>query len=268
MSLWTACHFHSSQFNNLLVVFISPVNDKKLFMTIKLQSTAGLPLFLSALLTSPIYAEEKHHEDPTKIVTKAGIGYADDAWKVSGSVGLDAARMINGRINTDGDEWRIGGSWLLPLGIVNFNFSRNDYDEGAYRNNYSIGTFVPLSYFDIEPMGIQLFPMAGYSYNDGEFYESQPDSSEDLLESYVLTPKTSHGVYLGMFGLRPLTDKWSMMGFGGANRGSDDYSGYWVGGGFSYKINTSQSFNTYGVYSDDDFGKRDFIGFSYTYEFK
>lgn len=235
-------------------------------MTFFIQKTSKAVIILSVLHLSGAVAEEKHHEDPTKIVTKAGVSYADDSWKVSGSIGLDEARMINGRISTDGDEWRIGGSWLLPMGIVNFNFSRNDYDDGAYRNNYSIGTFIPLSHFNIQPLGIQLFPMAGYSYNDGEFFERQ-ESSDDILEDYVLTPKTSHGGYVGMFGLRPLSENWSMMGFGGANKGSDDYSGYWVGGGVSYKINANQSFNTFGVYSDDDFGKRDFIGFSYTYEF-
>lgn len=236
-------------------------------MTLNLQKSTILISLLSLLAPASVFSEEKHHEDPTKIVTKAGVSYSDDAWRVSGSIGLDDARMINGRVSTDGDEWRIGGSWLLPLGIVNFNFSRNDYDDGAYRNNYSIGTFVPLSHFDIEPFGIQLFPMAGYSYNDGEFFEYQ-ESGDDLLEDYVLAPKTSHGGYLGMFGLRPLSDKWSMMGFGGANKGSDDYSGYWLGGGVSYKISDNQSLNTFGVYSDDDFGKRDFVGFSYTYEFK
>ena len=55
----------------------------------------------------------------------------------------------------------------------------------------------------------------------------------------------------------------SMIRFGGANKGSDDYNGYWLGGGVSYKISDNQSLNTFGVYSDDDF-----FGFSNTYEFK
>ncbi len=48
-------------------------------------------------------AEEKHPDDPTKIVTKAGIAYNEEL-KFSGSIGLDEARMINARVNADGEE--------------------------------------------------------------------------------------------------------------------------------------------------------------------
>ncbi|MGC9462171.1 hypothetical protein ACP45E_20350, partial [Vibrio genomosp. F10 str. 9ZD137] len=118
---------------------------------------------LVGLLSLSLYAfsaqaeEEKHHEDPTKIVTKVGIAYVDGV-QFSGSIGLDDARMINARINADGDEWRLGGSWLLPMGILNFNFSRAEYEPEGYKNNYSIGSFIPLSYFDITPLGWQIFP--------------------------------------------------------------------------------------------------------------
>ncbi|MGR5542697.1 hypothetical protein ACPV5V_29525, partial [Vibrio campbellii] len=57
-------------------------------------------------LSQVALAEEKHHEDPTKIVTKLGVGVSDTV-SVSGSLGLDEARMINARINND-SEWRIG----------------------------------------------------------------------------------------------------------------------------------------------------------------
>ncbi len=52
-------------------------------------------------------AEEKHPDDPTKIVTKAGFAYNEEL-KFSGSIGLDEARMINARVNADGEEWRVG----------------------------------------------------------------------------------------------------------------------------------------------------------------
>jgi hypothetical protein len=55
---------------------------------------------------------------------------------LSGSIGLDDSRMINARLKSSGDEWRIGGSWLFPVGIVNFNFSRSAFDHYAYKNNY------------------------------------------------------------------------------------------------------------------------------------
>ncbi len=219
---------------------------------------------LSLLASFSLSAKEKHHEDPTKIVTKAGIAYSDGL-KFSGSIGLDEARMINARVNADGDEWRLGGSWLLPMGIVNFNFSRTDYDYDSYKNNYSIGTFVPLSYFGIEPMGWQIFPMAGYSYNDGEVAVFD-DSS--VSEDFYLMPTSTHGGYIGAFALKPLTQKWSIMSFAGGSMGSDDYSGYWGGAGASYKISDAQSFNFYGVIAEDDFGENNSIGASYTYEFK
>lgn len=223
-------------------------------------------LLLFFVMTLPsVSAEEKHQDDPTKIVTKLGLGYNDDL-TISGSIGLDPVRMVNVRTSADGDDWRIGGSWLLPIGIVNVNFSRTEYDNDAYKNNYSIGTFIPLSYFGIEPMGWQIFPMAGYAYNDGEFAVEQ--QSEMQSGDYVLMSNSSHSGYLGAFALKPLTDTWSVLAFGGGALGSDDYSSYWGGGGLSYKINENQSFNFYGVVSEDDFGSNEKVGVSYTYEFE
>lgn len=209
-------------------------------------------------------ADEKHHEDPTKIITKAGISYSEGL-KLSGSLGLDDARKINGSINADGDEWRLGGSWLFPVGIVNFNFSRAEYEPEGHRNNYSIGTFVPLSYFDIAPMGWQIFPMAGYNYNDGEIAHFDDANIEN---DYVMLPASSHGGYIGVFTLKPLSDKWTLMAFGGGSMGSDDYSGYWTGAGLSHKLTHTQSFNFYGVLAEDDYGENNRLGISYTYEFK
>ncbi|MGF1756236.1 hypothetical protein L4C33_21935 [Vibrio makurazakiensis] len=209
-------------------------------------------------------AEEKHHEDPTKIITKVGISYSEGV-NFSGSLGLDESRKVNGSVNADGDEWRVGGSWLFPVGIINFNFSRAEYEPEGHRNNYSIGTFIPLSYFGIEPMGWQIFPMAGYNYNDGDIAHFDDSNVEN---DYVMLPASSHGGYLGAFTLRPLTDKWTFMAFGGGSMGSDNYSGYWTGAGLSHKLTDAQSFNFYGVLAEDDYGENNRIGISYTYEFK
>ncbi|MCP5922174.1 hypothetical protein NL350_27915, partial [Klebsiella pneumoniae] len=89
------------------------------------------------------------------------------------SLALDPARKLNARINSDASEWRVGGSWLFPIGIFNFNIGKNDFSNGASQTNYSVGTFLPLSYFGIEPAGFQIFPMAGYTYNTGEAVECQ-----------------------------------------------------------------------------------------------
>ena len=76
-------------------------------------------------LTTFTIADEKNQEDPTKIVTKLGVGYSDQ-FTFSGSIGLDEARMINARINDDASEWPIGGSWLFNFSILNLNFNRNE----------------------------------------------------------------------------------------------------------------------------------------------
>ena len=57
-------------------------------------------VFIGFLLAIPLMSlsQEKHHEDPTNIVTKLGIGYNDDI-TISGSIGLDEVRMINASIN-------------------------------------------------------------------------------------------------------------------------------------------------------------------------
>ncbi|WP_433977364.1 hypothetical protein [Erwinia sp. E_sp_B01_9] len=151
-------------------------------------------LSLLLLLTGQVLAQsgqvkgekEKLDDDPTKVTTKVGASWSDNYdlddsnLSFSGSVALDAARKLNARINSDASEWRIGGSWLFPVGIVNFNFGKNEYTNGASQTNYSVGTFIPLSYFGIEPAGFQLFPMAGYTYNTGETLGCKTDGNSKM----------------------------------------------------------------------------------------
>jgi len=229
-----------------------------------------LLLLTTLLLPLVTQAEDKHHEDPTKIVTRIGIGYNDDV-TFSGSIGLDEVRMINASISDDASEWRLGGSWLFDFGIMNFSFNRAEYDDGAYKNNYSVGTFLPLSVFGFTPGGWQIFPMAGYNYNDGEILQ---ETSTELVSfnsqnagDFVLTPNTSHGGYLGAFALKPLNDHFSLITVAGGMMGSESYSGYWAGGGVSYKISANQSFNIFGFISDDNYGKQEKLGLSYSYQF-
>jgi hypothetical protein len=228
------------------------------------------PLLMLSLLPTLVLAQDKHHDDPTKIVTRLGAGY-NDGLTLSGSIGLDEVRMISGSINDDGSEWRIGGSWLFDIGIVNFGFSRVDYDNDVYKNNYSVGTFIPLSIFDFTPGGWQIFPMAGYNYNDGNQLVKQEGSIFSVKkfnnEDFILMPSSSHGAYLGAFGLKPLTEKFSLIAIGGGMAGSNSYSGYWAGGGVSYKISKQQSFSVFGILSDDDYGQRNDIAVSYSYQF-
>ncbi|GAM74144.1 hypothetical protein JCM19241_5340 [Vibrio ishigakensis] len=208
--------------------------------------------------------KEKHHEDPTKIVTKLGIGYNGDA-TFSGSIGLDEARMLNGRVNHDGSEWSVGGSWLFDIGILNFYFGRNTYDDDSHNTSYSVGTFVPLSYFALRRAVGRYLRLAVIAITMVKCGMSLTLS----LGDYVFRPQSSHGGYLGAFAFKPLTEHWSVMTFGGAGLGSDDYSNYWIGGGVSYKINDHHSLNTFAMYSDSSIYDSDSkLGVNYKYEFK
>ncbi|MEN8199447.1 MAG: hypothetical protein ABFR63_05170 [Thermodesulfobacteriota bacterium] len=208
---------------------------------------------------------EKLADDPTKVVTKLGIGYTDQ-FSLSASLGLDEIHKINGRISEDASDWRIGGSWLFKLGIVNVSFGKTEYDHGGSQNKYSIGTFVPLTVFGFSPMGWQIFPTAGYSHNDGDI--AVENEAPDMDSDWVMTPSTSNGGYLGGFALKPLTEHWNLMTFGGGSLGSDNYSGYWLGGGAGCKINAHHSFNVFAFASDNSYGAEEKIGASYTYQFK
>ena len=133
-------------------------------MTIKL--TAGLIVVIASY--SAVAKDNKLSEDPTKVVTQLGASYSDEI-KVSGSLSLDAVRKLNATsISLESEEWRFGGSWLFDIGIVNFNFGKQSFDRGAEKTSYSVGTFMPLSYFDIAPMGWQIFAMGGYSHTEGD----------------------------------------------------------------------------------------------------
>ncbi|MCW8332859.1 hypothetical protein [Vibrio paucivorans] len=209
---------------------------------------------------------EKHHDDPTKVVTKFSLGYTGEV-KVSGSVGLDDARMLNASVYGDGGEWTLGGSWLFDIGIVNFYFSNSEYDDGSSNTSYSIGTFVPLSYFGIEPAGWQIFPMFGYNYSDGDSMQEVYDPQKKVSE-YVLMPTQSHGGYLGGFAFKPINETWSVMTFAGGSMGSEDYRNYWVGGGVSYAFTHNQSINLYATYDDSTLYEADStVGLSYKIEF-
>ncbi|WP_136037968.1 hypothetical protein [Candidatus Colwellia aromaticivorans] len=184
---------------------------------------------------------------------------------MSGSVALDQVRKINGNINKDGSEWRLGGSWLTDFGIINFSMGRSEYDDGGQKDNYSIGTFLPLSVLGVDTGEWMIFPMAGINHNEVDsFVEEEPASLDEL----VMQQNTSNGGYLGTMALRPLTEHWTVLGFAGGGLGSDDYSNIWAGTGASYKINDNHSFNIFGFYADDNYGSTSKITVNYTYEFK
>ncbi|WP_208642926.1 hypothetical protein, partial [Rahnella woolbedingensis] len=209
-----------------------------------------LPLFLFSVFNSPVQAgivkenKDKLDDDPTKVTTKVGLSWAnnfelnDGNTTFSGSLALDEVRKVNLHVNSDASEWRVGGSWLFPVGIVNFNFGKNEYINGATQTNYSIGTFIPLSYFGFTPAGFQIFPMAGYTYNTGEVSVCSACNSPGLsslpsADNGFNTMTVSGGSgYLGAFALKPLSENVRLISFvgssfGSENRDGENYKGYW-----------------------------------------
>ena len=160
------------------------------------------------------------------------------------------------------------------MGIFNFDSGRNEFESGAEQTNYSIGTFLPLLKFGFAPLGIQLFPNAGYTYNDGEIPCDTTDENNDcqdlepnLDERFVLIAHESHSGYLGMFGLRQLSTKWSALGSFGGSLGTDDYSGYWLAGGVAYQLTKRQSIKCVAHHVDNSYGQEQKVGLAYSYQF-
>ncbi|HHB1579627.1 TPA: hypothetical protein ACN983_004750 [Vibrio parahaemolyticus] len=234
---------------------------------------------------------EKLADDPTKVITKVGISYAnnfdfnDDNVSFSGSLAFDDARKLNVRVNSDASEWRIGGSWLFPMGIVNFNFGKNEYTNGADQTNYSIGSFMPLSYFGIQPAGIQIFPTAGYTYNDGTSPRCTDTAKSCSTSGFNGLPTAENGfsmvdvagssAYLGAFALKPLSPELTLMGvtvgtYGSENDEGKNYKGYFAALGLGYLVEKRHSFNVMtGIMENntylDDPDQR--LILSYTYQF-
>lgn len=218
--------------------------------------------------------KDKSDDDPTKITTKVGIAWSDSYdmndsnVAFSGSLALDEARQINTSVNSDGTEWRVGGSWLFPVGIINFNFGKNDYPNGASQTNYSVGTFLPLSYFGFEPAGFQIFPMAGYTYNTGDTLHCDGEQKSACAQpGFSGTPSPENGFnlqqtdgssgYIGAFSLKPLTKDLRFLNFVGVSYGSknddgENYKGYFAGIGLGYSFDKHHSVSAFTYIQDNN----------------
>lgn len=214
---------------------------------------------------------QKLAEDPTKVVTQIGLGYADEL-KVSGSLSLDSVKKINASINHDASEWRLGGSWLFELGIVNFSFRKKEFDSGNDQTSYSVGTFIPLSAFGIEPYGWQIFPMAGITYNEGnvvcEVRSNECGTVDPFSSDFVTLETTNTAGYIGAFSIKPLSDRWNLLAFAIGSAGTDSYSGYFVGAGVGYSFTQQQSVSTYAYTQDNTYGTDSQLGLAYRYQFE
>lgn len=218
--------------------------------------------------------KSKMAEDPTKVVTQVGVSYGGDDLTLSGSLSLGPVNKVNAKVNANGEEWRLGGSWLFDVGIVNVNFGKKEFDDGSSQNNYSIGTFMPLSYFGFEPWGTQLFVMGGYTYNDGDVACDtsvqncgNDFSMDDMSGDIAFVPSTSSAGYMGVFGLKPINDKWRLLSVAAGSLGSNDYHGYMFALGTGYSITKNQSIAAYGFIQDNSYGQDEQLGISYKYQF-
>ena len=203
---------------------------------------------------------EKLSDDPTKVVTKIGARYSDFG-TVFGSIAFGPVTKVNLSIS-EGGQWRIGGSYLFDFGIVNVSASEQDLDSGVTQTQYAIGTFVPLVALGIQPGGWLLFPAAGANYTEGDASGIDFDFGDAFP-----TEISSKGGYVGLLGLKPLSERWVVKAGGVLSAGSDDYSGSSIGAGVTFNASANDSISVFGSYIDNSFGQRELFGVSYTREF-
>lgn len=204
--------------------------------------------------------EEKLSDDPTKVVTKLGVRYTDYG-SVSGSIAFGPVTKLNASYS-ENEDWSLGGSYLFKFGIVNFAASRKSLSGGTKQTQYSVGSFVPLSAFGIQPGGWQLFPMFGVNYTEGQ------TADVDLeLDDLAFAATSSKGGYLGVLALKPISDDWTFKTVFVGSSGSNNYSGFSFGAGMTYSFTQKDSVSVFASYIDNTYGQREQIGISYKHEF-
>ncbi|MFC0684816.1 hypothetical protein [Novosphingobium clariflavum] len=210
---------------------------------------------------APSAETEKAAEDPTKIATKLGIAYADEL-SASGSMAIGPKLKFNARIARSG-QWSLGASYLLPVAIVTFMAGRSELDTGVKQTRYSLGGFVPLSQLGLKTGKWLIFVPFGYTYSN-----SRQGAVTDLdqQDGIPITVSSSSG-YLGLFTIRPLTTRLTLMAGANYTRGTHDYSGVAAGGGLSYHLTKQDTAALRGSYVNNSFGTRKRIGISYQHEF-
>jgi hypothetical protein len=205
------------------------------------------------------------------VITKFGVAYIDTL-AVTGSLAFDPVRKVSIRLSENLDEWNIGGSWLFKFGIVNINFGENQFDEGGSQTKYSIGTSIPLSAFGVAPWDIQMFAIAGYTYNDGDIpCDTESEACESLEpqanEDFLLVPYDSHSGYVGLLNLKKISERWTALAVLNGSIGTNDYSGLVAGGGFACQLTKRQSVNLMGLYIDSSYGQESKAILAYSYQF-
>ncbi|MCZ8499858.1 hypothetical protein O9929_26275 [Vibrio lentus] len=197
------------------------------------------------------FKEEKHPDDPTKIVTKAfGVAYNEDL-QFSGSIGLDEANDQY-FINADGEEWRLAvHGCCFGYRQISTLVALNTTTMLIRIIGESIGTFVPPSYFDIEPFGWQISPYGWLQLcNDGEVACSMMITL--ALTHYVSLRRVQHTVAYWCVWFKTITDEWSIMGLQVISLMITPAINMSV----RYKLSDAQSFNFFTIFKEDDFGEK------------
>ena len=220
---------------------------------------ASVAIALSATVVAA-ESDEKLAVDPTKVITKVGLRYSDYA-TLSGSVAFGPVTKINVSVS-ENDNWSLGGSYLFKFGIVNVSASKRTLSGGIDQTQYSIGTFIPLSAFGIQPAGWQLFTGAGFNYTEGSY----PIFEQEVPELGLATT-ASKGGYIGILTMKSLSPKWTVLAGISGSEGSNDYSGISLGGGLSYKLSDRDNLVIGASYSDNSFGTREQVSIGYSREF-
>lgn len=218
---------------------------------------------LTLMLAQGAVAQEREKltDDPTKIITKVTLRYTDK-FTLAGSIAFGPVSKVNLSIS-EGEEWSVGGSYLFQrLGIVNIAAGRRELSNGVDQTRYSIGGFVPFAAFGFAPGGWQFFGAYGYTHTEGTVtvVPAYSDVAQEIST-------TSDGGYLGFMALKPLSDRWTLRGGAIVSAGSNDYTGYSLGGGVSYALTDRINFGVFGGYTDNSFGDDQVTGASLTYEF-
>lgn len=217
---------------------------------------------LCLAFASPVCAQsEKAAEDPTKIATKAGASYSDDEFSVSGSLAVGPRLKFNGRVSESG-LWSVGASYLFPVTILTFAAAKNKLDTGVEQTRYSLGGFVPVTQLGLKTGKWILFVPFGYTYTKGKGLVTDVDQNENLTFEV-----SSNSGYVGLFVLRPLGPRFTLMAGGNLTKGTHDFSGFALGGGLSYHLRKKDTLRVSASYNDNSFGTKKKLNIAYVHEF-
>lgn len=211
--------------------------------------------------------KEKNPYDPTKIVSELNLGYSND-FHVSGSYAVTDDTMVTLGMSDNLNEWVLGSSLTVGGAIYSLNYYYEEFEDYKDSNMHSISleTYYALTDQRIKPFGIELFPYLGTYYTSGDDYQNKQDLTPEF-NNYVPMRSDDIGAYLGLYGLKEITNRFTVFAFGSYSSDFSDYDGYYYGGGLGYEFSDHHIIKGYAIVEDDSYASGDNFGFTYTYEF-